>query len=134
MTAEEIVVVIDKLGGRGDGIAETPEGLLYVPFTLPGDKVRVRPKSKRGDGRSAQLIDIIESGPGRVTPPCAHFGDCGGCTLQHLDPVREKAWKRELVVEVLARRGFSDTTVGETVSVPIASRRRTTLKALRAGG
>jgi 23S rRNA (uracil1939-C5)-methyltransferase len=58
-----------------------------------------------------------------VTPPCRHFGTCGGCALQHLASETYRAGKRALVVDALARQRLDIGCVADLVSVPPASRR-----------
>ena len=71
------IVIIEALGHRGDGIVATPDGPLYVPFTLPGERVAIE-----RDGERASIVEILEPSPERVAPICRHFGTCGGCALQ----------------------------------------------------
>ena len=75
-------LVIARLGSRGDGIADTPAGALYVPYTLPGETVEVDPWPGHPD--RAHLIKVDIASPARIAPICPHFGVCGGCALQHL--------------------------------------------------
>ena len=119
----KIEVEIARIGARGDGIAETLGGPLYVPYTAAGDIVEVEPGEKRGDGREASLVRVVSSGPDRIGPPCRHFGTCGGCAMQHLAPAAYLAWKHERVSEALRRAGVETEVLG-TVSVPPGSRRR----------
>ncbi|MGE0501574.1 MAG: class I SAM-dependent RNA methyltransferase [Rhizobiaceae bacterium] len=116
---------IDRLGAQGDGIAETPGGPVYVPFTLPGETVEL----DRSGGRT-RPVSILEASTDRVPPPCRHFGDCGGCSLQHMEAAAYLAFKRERVVEALRSRGI-DTPVEPTVACRPATRRRVVLSARR---
>lgn len=118
---------IDRLGHRGDGIAETPEGPVYVPFTLPGEEVSVNRSGER-----AELVEVVAPGPARVEPVCAHFGACGGCTVQHLGRADQLSWKRDLVAGALRQRGL-DISVEDPVTVPERSRRRAVFAARRVG-
>ena len=119
----ELEVRIARLGAQGDGVADGPDGPLFVPFALPGELVRViaEPGSDR-----AGLIEVLEPNPERVAPICPHFGACGGCALQHLEASAYLAWKRELVVTALRSRGL-DAEVDAVRPVPVGSRRRTAL-------
>jgi 23S rRNA (uracil1939-C5)-methyltransferase len=119
----ELEVRIARLGAQGDGVADGPDGPLFVPFALPGELVRViaEPGSDR-----AGLIEVLEPNPERVAPICPHFGVCGGCALQHLEASAYLAWKRELVVTALRSRGL-DAEVDAVRPVPVGSRRRTAL-------
>lgn len=119
-------VQIDHIGARGDGVADTPDGPVYVPFTVAGDVADVSIGPRRGDGRSAKLTRIVENGPGRAEPKCVHFGSCGGCALQHVDVAGYLDWKRDRVVEVLAREGI-ETDIAATCTVSPGTRRRVRL-------
>src|SRR5262245_66532897 len=88
-------VDIARLGAHGDGVAEGSDGPLYVPFALPGERVRVAVAP--GDDR-AELLAVLQPSPDRVEPVCPHFGACGGCALQHLEGAAYLDWKREKVV------------------------------------
>jgi 23S rRNA (uracil1939-C5)-methyltransferase len=116
----QLEVRIERLGAQGDGVAQGPDGPLFVPFTLPGELVKV--EAKAGDGH-AESLAILEPSRERVAPVCQYFGTCGGCALQHMEAHAYLAWKRELVVAALASRGL-EAPVEEVRAVPLASRRR----------
>jgi 23S rRNA (uracil1939-C5)-methyltransferase len=120
-------VTVEKIGAQGDGLADAPEGRLYIPFAAPGDRLRVEPGARHGDGRTARIVEILEAGPGRVGPVCRHFGDCGGCRFQHLAPDVIAGVKRDLLRTALARRRLLGLLVDTTVSVPPGTRRRVRL-------
>jgi 23S rRNA (uracil1939-C5)-methyltransferase len=118
-------VSITRIGPLGDGIAEGP---FYVPDTLPGEKVRVRPTSRERGVPEA----VLSPSPDRVAPPCPHVTRCGGCTLQHWADAPYAAWKRALLIDALARAGFPDAAVAELIRVPPGVRRRADLAIRRA--
>lgn len=124
-------LIIERLGPRGDGIAQVGGETFYVAGALPGERVRVRPGQKRGDGRAADLLDLVEASPLRQAPPCPHFADCGGCSVQHLADAPYADWKRDLVVQALERRGFDPALVAPLVRTGPAGRRRAELAAFR---
>jgi 23S rRNA (uracil1939-C5)-methyltransferase len=129
---DEIVeVMVEEIGARGDGVARHQGTPVFVPFTVPGDRVRARLGAAREQGRAAALLEVLEPGPGRRPPACPHFGTCGGCALQHVGDDAYKAWKRGLVVTALARRGLAETPVDPLLSVGPGTRRRASLKARR---
>src|SRR5262249_37946046 len=66
---------------------------------------------------------------GRVPPPCPHFGECGGCALQHIDDVHYAAWKIAQVQAALQRRGFSEPPLKPLVRIASGTRRRPALTA-----
>jgi 23S rRNA (uracil1939-C5)-methyltransferase len=98
-------LAIARIGRRGDGIAQTPAGTLYVPYTLPGETAEVDEWPGHPDRR--HLVKIEAASPQRIAPICPHFGTCGGCALQHWAPAHYRDWKRGLVVEALTDMGFA---------------------------
>lgn len=115
--------VIESLGAQGDGV--TADG-LFVPFALPGERVRLIPA-----GHRARLEEILDRAPERAEPPCPHFGICGGCALQHASDSLVAGWKRDLIRRALASRGIEDVEVRPTATSPAGSRRRATFGARR---
>jgi 23S rRNA (uracil1939-C5)-methyltransferase len=118
-------VTIERLGAQGDGIGLLPSGItVYVPYTAPGDRVRILLGPKRGDGRTATIEQILETAPVRIDPECQHFGDCGGCALQHLPRPANAKFKSNQLRNALQRRGFSKITINPTITIPPGHRRR----------
>jgi 23S rRNA (uracil1939-C5)-methyltransferase len=114
-------LVIDRLGHRGDGIADGPAGPLYVPDTLPGEIVEVEPVPGQPDRR--HVLNIEKPSAQRVAPICPYFGICGGCALQHWNDASYRAWKRELVVTALRQTGI-EAKVAELIDAHRDGRRR----------
>ncbi len=117
-----LTVEIERIGAGGDGIARTGAGPLYVPFALPGERVTVRPGPRAGEGRRADIVARETASLDRASPPCRHFGLCGGCALQHYAAAPYLDWKREIVAEALGRRGLAPE-IEPVVPVGPASRR-----------
>ena len=103
----------DALGAQGDGVADGPDGPLFVPFALPGEQVTSR--SKPGE-RPCGLLEVIEPSPDRVAPICPHFGTCGGCALQHLEarPIwpGSASWSSPLCSRAGSRREVEPVQAG----------------------
>jgi 23S rRNA (uracil1939-C5)-methyltransferase len=130
--AEPRDVRIERVGADGDGVATLPDGgRLYVPLSLPGERVRVRPVARRGDTRLAILDDVLEPAADRAVPPCAHFGACGGCVLQHWQEPAWRAWKQDLLRHALQRAGFDEPRIAPLQVTPPRRRRRMDLAARR---
>lgn len=119
-------LTISEVGHRGDGIAETPDGPVYVSYALPGEVIEVERVPGHADRR--HLLRVIRASDDRTAPFCQHFGTCGGCTIQHWAPERYRAWKRELVVNALHQAGL-DVPVGKLVDAQGEGRRRATFHA-----
>lgn len=116
-------VEIVRLGAQGDGVAEGPDGPVFVPFALPGERVVIETGA---DGKHAELLDVLVRSPERIEPVCPHFGLCGGCALQHLEAGTYLAWKQKQVVQALQSRGLQ-VEVEPVRPVPLGSRRHATL-------
>nr|WP_314429111.1 class I SAM-dependent RNA methyltransferase [uncultured Brevundimonas sp.] len=114
---------IARMGHQGDGIAETPHGLVFVPGALPGETISAEVK----DGRVEQF-DLIEPSPDRRPIHSETYAECGVAPMQHWADEPYLAWKREVVIQTLSREGI-ETEVEATVAVPQASRRRLALHA-----
>jgi 23S rRNA (uracil1939-C5)-methyltransferase len=110
---EEIV----RIAAKGDGV--TASG-LHVAGAAPGDIVT-------SDG-------VAERGPHHVEPPCAHFGKCGGCELQHCDETSLAEFVTNRVVHAARQHGLEPKTLAPAHLSPPNSRRRATLHAINGGG
>jgi 23S rRNA (uracil1939-C5)-methyltransferase len=112
------------MGGEGDGVAA---GGVYVPFSLPGERIRA---SGAGDRR--ELVEVLQASADRAVPPCPHFGVCGGCALQHWAHEPYLAWKVERLRGTLAWQRL-ETEILPPYAAPAESRRRFALHARRGG-
>jgi 23S rRNA (uracil1939-C5)-methyltransferase len=122
-------LTISRLGHRGDGVADTAEGPVYVPCALPGETVTVEAVPGNHPDRR-HLIHVDVPSPERVAPPCQHFGTCGGCALQHWALPAYQEWKRGLVVEALQHERL-DAPVAPLIDAHGEGRRRIVLHARR---
>lgn len=113
---EALDVKILRVGAQGDGVAETAQGAVFVPFTLAGETVSI----VRGDER-VSLTAVVTPSHDRVTPQCRHFGKCGGCKLQHMHPETYLDWKRDMVAASFAARGLEASV---SPVVPCKGKRR----------
>jgi 23S rRNA (uracil1939-C5)-methyltransferase len=112
---------IERVGHRGDGVADSAIGPIYVPYTLPGEVVEVEGWQGHPDRR--HLSRVEQSSAERIAPICPHFGICGGCALQHWREDRYRAWKRELVTTALAQANL-DAEVDALIDAHGEGRRR----------
>ena len=115
-------VTIERLGHRGDGIAEGP---VFVPGALPGEVVE-------GDlvGDVIASPKIMTPVPERVRPPCPHARACGGCALQHAADDFVAGWKAGVIRTALAAQGI-EAPIRPTATSPARSRRRAVLAGKR---
>lgn len=101
---EEAEVEIQALAGA-DGLAKIEGLVIFVPFSAPGDRLRVRIREKKKDYARAEIVEVLRPGPDRASPFCPAFGECGGCDWQHLALEAQIRWKARLLQESLQRIG-----------------------------
>ncbi|MEW6093244.1 MAG: TRAM domain-containing protein, partial [Chloroflexota bacterium] len=120
MTSDLLTIELEKLTYGGDALGRLPDGrAVFVPFALPGERVRVRvTEEKRGHVR-AELAEVLEASPERVAPRCRHYRACGGCHYQHLSYESQLAAKEEILRDQLRRIGkIEDPPVHGMVASP----------------
>src|SRR4051794_29617410 len=124
-------IEIQSLGAQGDGIAQVGDARIFVPFALPGDRVRCEIVGRRGDGWTAHLTDIVVPSPQRRNRPDAPVGHCGACMLQHFEHGAYRAWKLGLVETALHQRGLEMPAGAALIDTPPSTRRRARFAAER---
>lgn len=75
---------IEKIVPRGFGLAFAEGATVFVPLAAVGDLVRARIDRIKGNAVFAEIVEVLESSPERIDPPCPYFGVCGGCDLMQI--------------------------------------------------
>ena len=120
-------IAIVGLAHKGDAVAEYDGQQVFVEGGAPGDVVTLNVEGSR-----ARIVAVHEASAHRAEPPCPAAGECGGCSLQHVNEAFVADWKRQQVLSALAHRGI-EADVTSTVTSPRRSRRRATFAARRGG-
>ncbi|MEE9382022.1 MAG: 23S rRNA (uracil(1939)-C(5))-methyltransferase RlmD [Nannocystaceae bacterium] len=96
---------IASLDRRGVGITSFDGRTVEVADALAGERVRYSEVDRyRGVGRG-KLLEVVHPADSRVGPPCRHYGVCGGCSLQHMDPAAQVDFKQGLLLADLREIG-----------------------------
>lgn len=111
---------IERMGQRGEGLAEHEGRRIAVPHTVPGDVVRAEINEDR-----AAVAEIANPSVQRVDPICPHFGTCGGCIAQNWNSESYTHWKHSLLTDALAHAGL-EPEVAALVPAHGMGRRRVT--------
>ncbi len=121
----EIELEIATLTNLGSGLGRValpgdPEAkwVVMVPFTLPGERVRVRVFRNHKNFSEADLVEVLTPSPHRVGPACPLFARCGGCQYQHLAYAEQLAWKQRQVAELLQHMAGIEFPVSPVVASP----------------
>ena len=93
--------LIESLDHDGRGVARVDGKTVFIEGALPGERVefvsyRVKPKFELAD-----VTRIVAPSAQRVAPPCVLFGECGGCSMQHLEPSAQLAAKQRVLENAL---------------------------------
>lgn len=95
------VSTVESLDQEGRGIARVNGKAVFVEGALPGETVEFESYRRKPTYEIATLGRVLAPSPLRVVPPCPHFGTCGGCSLQHVDPVAQVAIKQRVLEDAL---------------------------------
>ncbi len=116
---DRVELTIESLSDSGDGVGRVNELVVFVPDTVPGDRILAKMAIVKAKYATAQLVDVLQASDDRVRPKCIVADKCGGCQWQHVSYRQQLASKRDQVVQALQRiGGFSDELeVDEVLSV-----------------
>jgi 23S rRNA (uracil1939-C5)-methyltransferase len=99
-----IGITIEKVVYGGAGLGRCEGKVVFVPFSTAGDRLVVRPVKQKKNLIWASIERIVEAGPARTAPFCAHFGVCGGCQWQHMQYSAQVEAKRSILEELFHHR------------------------------
>jgi 23S rRNA (uracil1939-C5)-methyltransferase len=125
---DEKIITIEKVVFGGKGLSRDLEKVTFVPYTLPGEKVRVRITKERTDYNEAEATEIVEPSPDRIPPDCRYFGACGGCQISHATYQRQIAMKEATLRETLERNHIQPPSIEVLTGKPFGYRHRARLK------
>ena len=104
-------VRVEKVAHGGHFIARNEGQVIFIRDTAPGELVEIEITSKAKGFLRANVIEVIESSPERITPPCSYAGKCGGCDFQHLNLPYQRVLKAEVIKEQFSRIAKMDIEV-----------------------
>lgn len=115
----EITLDINKLSHDGRGIAFIDGKTTFVHGALAGEKVVCKITYQHRRYNEGKVLEVISAAPERTTPLCAHFGICGGCSMQHLEIDNQIQFKQQALLEQL--KHFGNVTP-ETILPPLSGK------------
>jgi 23S rRNA (uracil1939-C5)-methyltransferase len=93
--------LIESVDHEARGITRLDGKTVFVDGALPGEVVEYASYRKKPNYELANLVRVVSASPARVEPKCPHFGICGGCAMQHLDPSAQVAIKQRVLEDSL---------------------------------
>ena len=127
-TGEILELDIHDVAARG-GVGRYEGEVVFVPYTIAGECVRVKVTSHRKNFIEAELAEVITPSPHRVAPRCPYFGPrpsaantptpCGGCQYQHIAYAEQLAIKKRQIIAALQRiGGIAEPPVADPIASP----------------
>ncbi|HEY67383.1 MAG TPA: 23S rRNA (uracil(1939)-C(5))-methyltransferase RlmD [Thermoflexia bacterium] len=104
---ETFTLQLTTIAHGGAALGRHEGRVVFVPYALPGETVRVEITEDKGRYAFARLLEVLEPSPDRVAPRCPYFGPpgCGGCQWQHVAYEAQLRFKAQIVADQLARIG-----------------------------
>lgn len=99
----EELLKIDTMAFGGAGLGRIDGKVCFVPFTAVGDTARVRIVTDKKSYMEGELLECVIPSPHRISPPCPVFGECGGCSWQHLPYDIQSRAKEDIFAEIIIR-------------------------------
>lgn len=101
----QVTLTIEKIVPSGAGMGRIDGKVCFVHGALPGELVEVRITKEKKDFTEGEVTALLEPSPYRITPRCAHYYECGGCSAQHITYEYQLSLKEEILRETLSRQG-----------------------------
>ena len=113
-------ITLTTLTYSGDAMGRLPDNrAIFVPFGLPGERVRVRVTEQKNNYARGEIVEIVDASPERIQARCTHFAICGGCHYQHLPYSKQLDAKKDILRDQLTRIGkIPNPPVAPTVASP----------------
>lgn len=102
---EQLELEIESLDLEANGVARHDGKVVFVRGALPGERVRAELIRSKPRFSTAETVEVLRASSIRVTPACPHFGVCGGCSMQHVDPAAQVAIKQRALEDQLQHIG-----------------------------
>ena len=105
LPVDTVTTTIESMTHDGKGVTHIDGKTVFIHGVLGGEEVSFQYTRQHRRYDEGKVIEILKASPLRVEPKCAHFGLCGGCSLQHLDAVEQIKIKQQVLLDNLQRIG-----------------------------
>jgi 23S rRNA (uracil1939-C5)-methyltransferase len=95
------LATVESLDHEGRGVARVDGKAVFIDGALPGEVVEYASYRRKPSYEKAQVVRVLLASSQRVEPPCPHYGTCGGCAMQHLNPAGQMAAKQRVLEDAL---------------------------------
>ncbi len=101
-------VRIESMSHDGRGVSHIDGKAVFIEDALPEEEVLLEYRRRHRKYDEARITSLVRPSPDRVTPQCAFYGICGGCSLQHMDPLAQLRAKQQVLLDNLLHIGRVD--------------------------
>jgi len=115
---DEIIGIVSGYGSNGEGIIKHDESVVFVPYVINGEKVRVKILKVTSKCAFGKVVEIFEPSKDRVNPICPVFTKCGGCQIQHIEYLSQLKLKEDNIKRCFSKVAGLDVSVNDTVKSP----------------
>jgi len=134
VVGQKVRATIEKVAHGGHFIARVDGAVLFVRHAIPGEEVTAVITDVTKKFVRADVLEVHQPSPDRVTPPCRYAGRCGGCDFQHVAYQRQLQLKSDVIAEQFQRLAKMDIRVAvEACGDPLGWRVRATATADKDG-
>ena len=114
---EEYIVDIIDNGYQGEGIAKIDNYIIFIPYALKGEKVKVKILKVTASHAYGKIIEIIVKSENRVKEDCNTYKKCGGCNLRHIDYTETLKIKKSNVESCLRKVNLKDIKINDCIGM-----------------
>ncbi|HAM77763.1 MAG TPA: class I SAM-dependent RNA methyltransferase, partial [Treponema sp.] len=108
----------------GDCISKIDGKTVFVPYALPGERLRIQIEREMRDYSTARIVEVLEPSANRATPFCPLYTKCGGCNMQHIATDFQTELRSSILKDAFAREGVDAGDVQVVSANPIGYRAR----------
>lgn len=113
-----MTIITDKMVFGGKSLGKIDGKNVFVPYAIPGEKLEIQITENNKDYDNAEIVEILEKSPHRITPPCHYYGKCGGCNMMHIEPSYQKELRKGILTDIFRQNGIDISDKTEIVDGP----------------
>ena len=111
-------IITDKMVFGGKSLGKIDGKNVFVPYTIPGEKIEIEITEQNKDYDNAEVVNIVEPSAHRVEPACRYYKKCGGCNMMHIDSEYQKKLRTQMLCDILRQNGIDISEKTEIISGP----------------
>lgn len=117
-------IITEKMTFGGDCIAKIDKKTVFIPYAIPGEKLKIQITEEKRDYCRAKIVEILEKSPHRVEPVCPLYEKCGGCNLMHIDYEEQKNLKKQILKDLFLYNKITPPEIEVISGEPFGYRNR----------